>query len=280
MQALLDGDIIVYSCGFAAEKKLHSVYLEAPSGAVEEHQFEKKKDANAFVKEHGGEIVTTTNVQPVEYALHLVKQLVAKIMEETAADSYRLFLTGKNNYRDELVTYYKANRDPDAKPVHYTAIKNYLLKHCYAEMVEGQEADDAMGIAQTTNFDLINEVDIDYTTIICTKDKDLDMIVGWHYNWTKELKYFIDQESADLFFYTQMLTGDGTDNIPGLFKLTGKKATRPIKENLQNRSVPEMWEYVKGIYHDCGMDEEEQLLEIGRLLWIRRQEDELWQPPQ
>src|SRR5512139_4038799 len=111
MQALIDGDIIRYSVGFAAED------------------------------------------DPIEYCLHSVKLLLQNIIKESGADSYRLFLTGPGNFREKVAVTkpYKGNRDPLNKPVHYAAIKEYLVKHWNAEVVDGYEADDAMGIEQCTS---------------------------------------------------------------------------------------------------------------------------------
>ena len=53
-------------------------------------------------------------------------------------------------------------------------MNEYLVKEYKAEVCDGQEADDALGINQTDQ------------TIICTIDKDLLMIPGQHYNFVKE----------------------------------------------------------------------------------------------
>jgi len=103
--------------------------------------------------------------------------------------------------------------------------------------------------------------------------------------------YMISPEDADRFFYKQMLTGDATDNIPGLFKRLGKKATKPLYEPLDTMDTPEeMYAHVRAIYSDAyddvGMclDEKEQVLDTwlmktGRCLWIRRHQNEMWEFP-
>ena len=66
---------------------------------------------------------------------------------------------------------------------------------------------------------------------IATLDKDLDGVPGWHYVWKgkREGVFYVTETEADRFFYTQMLTGDATDNIPGLFKMVGVKALAKTK---------------------------------------------------
>ena len=98
-------------------------------------------------------------------------------------------------------------------------------------------------------------------------------------------------EDADRFFYTQLLTGDATDNIPGLFKRLGRKVTAAIKEPLEEMDTPEeMYAYVRQVYSDaydkvgmCLDDKEEVidgwLLKQARCLWIRRKEEEMWNAP-
>ena len=96
------------------------------------------------------------------------------------------------------------------------------------------------------------------------------------------------EEEADRFFYKQLLTGDATDNIPGLFKMVGKKATAKVLDPIDDMvDTKEMYEYVKAVYLDgyntVGMcldaaepTVEGWLLRQARCLWIRREEGQLW----
>lgn len=101
----------------------------------------------------------------------------------------------------------------------------------------------------------------------------------------------VSPETADTFFYTQMLTGDATDNIPGLFKMVGMKATKKVIEPLHELETPEeMFAYVRDVYLEgydkVGMcpDDRESVVDgwlkhIGRCLWIRREAGEMWDGP-
>ena len=80
-------------------------------------------------------------------------------------------------------------------------------------MVEGEEADDQLSIRCALKGDTI-----------ATIDKDLNNTAGWHYNWQKDDLYCVGKIEADRNFYRQLLVGDSTDNIPGLFRITGTKA--------------------------------------------------------
>lgn len=271
----IDGDIICYSVGFASEKK---------SYLVQGVSFEYKKDATAWCVEHDidpSEITAVLDPEPVEYALSSVKRMINHIVAGAKADDYTVYLTGDGNFREKIATIrpYKGSRK-SAKPVHYADIKAYLITQHDAVIVEGEEADDAM------SRDGMNG------SVIATIDKDLNGTPGWHYNWnTKEL-YEVDEYQANQFFYTQMLTGDPTDDIPGLYQMVGVRATQKVKDPLLEMHDPaEMFAYVRDVYRDgydkVGMclDEKDEvvdrwLLEIGRLLYMRRKENEMWEFPQ
>jgi 5'-3' exonuclease, N-terminal resolvase-like domain len=61
-------------------------------------------------------------------------------------------------------------------------------------------------------------------SIILSPDKDLNQIPGWHYDYKKSIFHYSVEEEADLFFWTQMLTGDGSDGVKGIPKIGPVKA--------------------------------------------------------
>tara|TARA_R110000772_G_scaffold7665_2_gene25851 strand:+ start:6862 stop:7602 length:741 start_codon:yes stop_codon:yes gene_type:complete len=223
---------------------------------------------------------------PVSYACRSVRAACQDVMYAVNAEAIDIYLTGSGNYRAEYgdTTYpYKGTRLSE-KPAHFTELKRYMIEEMGAILIEGEEADDRMGIDATQ-----------YGHGIATIDKDLNGIAGWHYRWKIRGKdavvYNVSPEEADRFFYLQLLTGDATDNIPGLFKRLGRKVTAPIKEPLQYLHTPEeMYAYVRGIYSEaydkvgmCLDDKDEVIdnwiLKQARCLWIRREDDEMWEPP-
>ena len=219
---------------------------------------------------------------PVEFACHSLRQRVQGVMDGCECKQAQLFLTGKTNFRNELSDVYKANRSDSAKPVHLEALREYAINTLDAIVSENEEADDLLGIHAVQDG-----------WGIATLDKDLHCVPGWHYVWKgkREGVFHITQEEADRFFYIQMLTGDATDNIPGLYKMTGVKALASIKAPLHDMTDPtEMYQYVRGVYGDAydkvGMclDTKEAVLtdwltRIGGQLWIRREVGETYAPP-
>ena len=218
------------------------------------------------------------NDDTLEGTLSGVKNALQDIINSCGEKS-TIYLTGKGNFRYDLDPNYKGNRKDAGKPRYYQEIRDYMIDELGAVMIEGQEADDALAIGA-----------VQEGHGIATLDKDLDGCPGWHYNWVKDDMYYVSEVEADRFFYTQMLTGDATDNIPGLFKMVGKKAMAKIKAPLQELETPiEMYAYVRSVYcagyAEVGMSLDSMdevvdawLLRIGGCLWMRREEGQTWTP--
>lgn len=182
------------------------------------------------------------------------------------AKDYEGYLTdGANNFRNHLAVTqpYKGQR-PGNKPIHYEAIRHYLVTEWKFKMETEQEADDAIGIRAT---ELGND------SIICTIDKDLDNIVGWHYNFVKRDRYYVDEPTATRNFYRQILTGDKVDNVQGLRGIGPVKADRILGKF--GRSAREYYDACVEAYDG----DTARVDENGRLLWIRRKPNEIWQAP-
>lgn len=270
--ALIDMDVLCYAIGFAAQSNEH--LLTPRDKRYIPVVFDKKKDLNKWVKERGiidYEVVTTIIPDPVENALHSVKVFINSILEATGASSYKGYLTGGGNFR-ELVAVtlpYKGNREGMVKPIHFQAIRDYLINHWNAEVIEGMEADDALAIEQTNHFKACYSHK-DIQTVICSIDKDLRMVPGNHYNWNKERRDFVTEEEGMVSFFKQLLTGDSTDNIQGL-RGVGPKTADKLLDSL---NLKEMLSTVGLEYAIREEDPEARLREDGALLWMLRKEGE------
>lgn len=292
MKALIDTDGVVYRSGFSVEHMFYRIYLkgEEEFGFIE--SFDSKKKCDAHIKFHDIEdeviIEPHLEVEPLENALANTKNTVESILGETGADKYVMYLGGEGNYREDLVDYYKANRRDARKPVYYSEIREYLINNWGAELVNGMEADDACGIAQWEDYTAANKANIqmklegstiepNYRTIICSNDKDLNMIPGWHYNWVKREKYWVTEDEATTFYYTQLLTGDSTDNIAGVPKCGPVTAGKILegKDTESDMYTACLAEYER-VYPNLGYI---KLKENADLLWILREKDKLWTPP-
>ena len=223
MKLLIDGDPIVYRIGFACQMK------DKETGEV--------------------------TAEPTPYTLYSCKAFVNGILNNTNCDTYKIFLSGKNNFRYKIREDYKANRTDAEKPVHYKLVKDYLIKQYKAQIVDGMEADDALSLSQTDD------------TVIATVDKDLLMVEGKHYNYVKETWQDVTAEEGEQFFYKQMLTGDKVDNIIGIHGIGEKKATK-----LLNNTPREEWDKVIiDLYlKEFNPDGFQRAVENAHLLWMLR----------
>ena len=174
---------------------------------------------------------------------------------------WTLHLTGKGNFRDDIAVTapYKGNRKSE-KPVHYNLLRDYLVYAWDATIWQGFEADDAIAIEAT---------ELKGDGVIVSLDKDLDQVVGWHYNFVKGLLYYVDQETASLNFYKQFLTGDAVDNIKGVHGIGPKKA----QKLLEGKTEAEMWEVIVDL---LGY---ERAIENGHLLYMLRSTQDKFTPP-
>lgn len=209
-------------------------------------------------------IGATTNEESVEVAAIRMNQYIDEIFHNSFCSDYRIFLTdSSDNFRVKVYPEYKANR-PQRKPTHYTFLRDYLIGVEKAEIAWGQEADDLLGIEQTDK------------TIIATIDKDLDMVSGDHYNFVKDVHYSITNAEGMKKFWMQMLTGDRVDNIPGIRGIGAVKAAKLVEGCTTREDYKQC---VLGAYKDLTdiVDVEKHLNMIGKLLWIRREEGEMWE---
>ena len=125
--AIIDADIICYRVGFASEDVEEDICLARVTSLVNEIVYDNLK-----------------------------------------CDDYKAYITGRGNFRNEIAVTepYKGNRKDAKRPKHYEAIRKHLQR-LGAELVEGQEADDAVAIEASTNGGWIVSI-----------DKDLDQVAG------------------------------------------------------------------------------------------------------
>jgi len=190
-----------------------------------------------------------------EFAYARTEDLVDQILVNTEATEYNLYLTGKDNFRYTIYPEYKAHR-PKEKPVWLEAIRQYLIATFNAEVIDGMEADDALGLNQTED------------SVICSIDKDLLMIPGKHFNFVKNEFYEVTEFEGLKHFYKQCLMGDRSDNIKGIEKIGTKKADKLLAEC---ETEKHLFDAVRNAY---GNDEEFKM--NAQVLWIRQKGKEDW----
>lgn len=285
MKALIDADSIIFRNGFAVEHTLYRLYDPEMRDMGPVLEWDRKRE---IPKEYLDKIEISTSIEPVENCLHLVKQDMESIIRESGATEYKVYIKGKGNFRDAIAVTkpYKGNRDASHRPKYEPEIREYLKKYWGAVEVDGMEVDDRVAIEQVhlLNVPLNYVHDAAYaSSIICTMDKDLNGVPGWHYNFHKKEKYWVTEEEAIRFFYTQLLTGDASDNVQGVPGIGIKTAEKLLKDCKTEREMYEVCfrQYVIAYGADDNNTDQayDTLMEMANLLWIRRTENDKWQPP-
>lgn len=258
---LIDGDIVKYRCAASAEKTKYLV------DGINWRYFDSFKEADAYHDQDGqeGHIWSRKEVAPVEHALEATKTCIDSLVARLQPRKTSIFLSPSHNFRDKLwkTAPYKGNRN-QPKPKYLKDVENYLIKEYGAVVASNIEADDEIGAHLSDEGDAAVSVSI---------DKDLLQVPGWHYNWVNDRIQRVSPRDGDYFFYTQMLVGDATDNIPGL-KGTGSKTAEKILSGAKSRAdlCTRVWMCYRGEFNDS-QAARYYFLEQAQLLWILRSKD-------
>lgn len=282
MKCLIDADVLLYEAAFGGE------YLDEETGEKVQRDFSQVSD--------------------------LFDQKVKEIEDACWADEKsKLFLTGNEflaklenrkrkregleplsfppNFRFKIAVSvpYKSTRS--AKPYHYYNLLAYIY-HAYNPIIAwGMEADDMLCIYQQRFLK-------EQSTIICTRDKDLRMMEGWHYGWechnqpawgpakverlgdihpkfsmVKNAKGEYVERMTEVkgtglkFFYAQLIMGDSVDTIPGLPRGGPAMAYKALSEC---ETELELYRAVKALYEAKGKTLD-YFMEQAQLLWMVRE---------
>lgn len=284
MRPLIDGDILVYeiaSCG----------------------EWEEQDEQGETVKLY----------RDFDFVADLLDERINGICKDVdATEPPLIFLTGNSTstritnrrrklegleplelitpYREEVATVkpYKGTRKT-YKPFHYKNVTAYLMGTYECVVSNGLEADDLMAVAQCGEDDLFRGLIGNIDTVICSRDKDLRMVPGWHFGWECGKQPSFGPELVDnrgwlkdvngtikgvglKFFFYQMLIGDTVDNIPGCPKVGPVKALK-LLEACTSKADHEA--AVRAAYEAVYGDEwKERLEEQSKLLWMAQKLNE------
>ena len=202
--------------------------------------------------------------------VHETKNVVDRVIRDTMVDCWAkeayLAIKGKDNFRYNIYSEYKADRkdkEMDEKlRERLNAAYFHIVDKWDAVPADGMEADDLVCIWAHE----AREAEDDW--VIAHIDKDINQIAGNHYNYNTKEVYFIDDDTADMNFCIQLLIGDSGDNIPKIRKGYGIKTAQKALagttyENRMNKVVDE-WQ------RGYGRGWEKQLNMVGNLIYMKR----------
>ena len=269
--ALVDADILKYKAGFSSQRTTyqHKSGPQIFSNKTEANEYLKvqagfdpsKHKIRAWTKEHWIDDDWTIRIVlgTFDSCKEFIDDTIDEIKRQTDSEEVLLCLTQGRTFRDDLAVTvgYKANREGSAKPEYGSDIVEYFKDaYPWVEAV-GYEADDLMGMNQTTD------------TVICSNDKDMRMIPGRHYNFTTNEKFMVTPFEADRWFFIQLLAGDATDNIPGVPGIGMKRAATMVDQ--YDGDTAELVEAIKEEYcYTYGVMWIETMHEMAGLVWILR----------
>lgn len=198
-------------------------------------------------------------------------ELFIGIIENTFSTDYVMALGGPDNFRDDLYVDYKKSasrkKSRSTKPDWFFDLKSSIERDydgcIYSDYCE---ADDMVRI-------WAYECDSnDVPRVVVSVDKDLNCIEGLHYNPRNGSIYTMEPEVANRFYWTQILTGDSTDNIPGIEGIGPKKAEGILFNcNTEEEMKTAVCQAYHKKYEENGYN---NLLVNGRLIHIWRHLDD------
>lgn len=229
-------------------------------------------DCDIFCYEIGSMCNPDTGV-PLPWGVikSLVDEKIWDILDKTKAETWQGYLTGSGNFRHQIATIRPYKEHRGERPFWYQGIYNYLRSDRNCIVVQGREADDEISIEATRQCG---------ESIICTRDKDLKQVPGYHYGWASGKQHehgphWVSDLDGWKSFMVQCLTGDPVDNIPGLYMVGAKAAC--VQRVQAAESELECYQIVKQEYKNrFGSYWDMFLAENGRLLWMLRSEDDDW----
>ena len=254
---LIDGDIVAYKAALACEQAIN-----------------------------WGDDLWTLHADLGKAKAH-VDETIAAWVKTFAADVVKIALTGSENFRKSILPSYKENRKDQRKPTVLRELKKHLVCGYGATCMVGLEADDVLGIWETT------PVPASETPVIISIDKDFNQIPGYVFNPDKDQgPRTITEAQADYWHLYQTLIGDKTDGYNGCPGIGPVKAEKILMdEKLWNTefttfSVSTAWEAVVATYVKAGLGYDEALRQarVARILRYEdfdwdTQEPILWEPP-
>lgn len=233
--------------------------------------------------------------EPLNHACQMAKKAMQKIMEDTEADEYEVYIAGQGNYREDIAVTqpYKGNRSAP-RPDHWEGVRNYLRESWGAIEVDDMEVDDKVSMILWEDF-----LEGGGSIVLSSGDKDLNNTPGMHYNPRTRKKYWVTSTQAARHFWYQMLAGDKVDHILGLPR--GSESliekydtlTHHAKTGFGEGSAKKLMacstdtgeDVALDAYVHWGKDEEiayddlvDYINEQGQLLWMLRELDELGEP--
>ena len=179
----------------------------------------------------------------VDAAKKMFNSRLQGFLERLKAEQMLVCFTVGDNFRKTVLPDYKGGRKKTRKPVGYKYLVQWAQEVYQCHVQDTLEADDIMGILQSSNT---------HPTCIVSCDKDMKTIPGQLYRPMADELLTVTEADANHYFLTQCLTGDATDGYKGI-PGTGPKKAEGILGNHPS------WDQVLQAYLKAGLTREDAI---------------------
>ena len=247
--ALIDADTLVYRVNVSTEVQEEILPKE----------FYSEDEWNSLLVRGATEETPFIKTIDVPLAVSKVVTELEDLLLATGCKDFELhFSEGRENFRYLIYPDYKGNRKSADAPVGLSEVKK-AVSDVYPDksyIHTSIEADDV--VVSKYNKD---------THILCAVDKDvLFNVAGTHYNYYRSALHNIqpkfidvDEDTAMKYPYKQVLTGDTTDNIKGLYGIGKVKADKALADCT---TAEECWNVVVQMYQENNRNVEDAILNM------------------
>ena len=224
--AVIDGDIIAFRAAAANEvRSVKAIHKITGEEIICAHRTALKEQIKGAFLMDEFDVIDIQTPEDISHAIHSLKSTIERLKNSCETEEIEIYLGGKDNFRDSLPlpTKYKFGRDKELRPVQLKEVRDYLVKHQGAIIVNGYESDDKLAMR------CYEGLKQGIKTIACTLDGDQNGVAGWMYNWNKHSEPFLVKGFGEIslnekrndfdghgrkFFYAQWVYGDwGTDKF-------------------------------------------------------------------
>lgn len=193
-------------------------------------------DSIGFIA-HWDSINKTFN-KPLQEILLSVDKIISNILINTKATHFVGYVSyGKSAYRSNIYPQYKANRDHLIKPEYLNDTKHHMVDKWQFKPLFGIETDD---VVNTVRLKTPN-------SFLCALDKDLLHLEGTHWNYKTNSWVTTSKQKAIFEFWSDMITGQPSDNIKGI-EGKGKQFATTVLEGMNDLDL------IRGVVLNCYID--------------------------
>lgn len=200
----------------------------------------------------------------LEDAVGVFENLLESILQNIKSSGYQyndfiIALSGRENFRKQVLDTYKANRANTRKPTCYQGLIEYIENKYTCIRENTIEADDLIGII-TTRDDKLTEY------IIVSMDKDFKTIPTTYYNFKTNTYHKGNKSTSTYWHVYQTLLGDLTDGYSGCPSY-GKVSVTRFLDKHKALSEEDLWKAVIEVFESKGLSKEDCLVQ-ARLAFI------------